>query len=245
MNVSQSFLAVCAMVLVAGGATMAADPAMGKGKAPPSASSSTARIGEVTVFAKDKRVEVPGEVCLRKGILEFLAVLPESGKEYESLLILKCKAASLHAALLAIGARPGRVPEEFLGDRLTQPDKSKRRRRVGDRLAIRARWKDGARAKSAPMGQWLLDRATGKPSARLEWVFSGSFFGKLPQSDRRVYAADQEKLAVALWHNEVCVLNLAKAAGSPYRGKRLGYEANTRALPALGTAVLVGFHLKK
>ena len=210
-----------------------------EGKAQP-----TATIGAVLVFGRQKRAEVAGEVCLTQGILDYLAVLPGSGKEYESLLILRCRAASLHAALLALGARPGPAPKAFLGDRVLAGRPKGPSRKPGDRVRLTVTWRQGGRTRQAPVEAWITDRSTRRASEPLEWIFNGSLFGPDGQGGQ-VYLADQERLAVALWYSGACVMNLAKAAGSPYRGERLGFEVNTQAAPKEGTPVRVSFHVVK
>jgi len=189
-------------------------------------------LGSLRVYAKARRIEAPGRVCLREGILEYLLVLPDSGKEYESLIVLECKASSLHAGLLALGARPGPAPAEWREAKEAEPA------RPGDRVRIRVRL--GDEGGGAPVETWLKDRATGKTSEPLEWVFTGSALAEAPDGSR-VYMADEEGLVAALWLQERCVLNVAKAAGVPYRGERLGYEVNTPAVPTEGAKVWVVF----
>lgn len=203
------------------------------------------RIGKARVFRAKKRVEVDGVMCLEEGqnILDFLVICDGSGKEYESLIKIDCRPSHLHAALLAIGARPGDIPKAFKGPRVARTKRTKPPKRMGDRIRISVRWRERGEESSAPVETWLLDRSTGGPPGPLTWVFTGSFFARMPQSKRVVYAADVEKLIASLWYDEVCLLNLAKDAGSPYRGEKLGFEINRAAAPALGAKVEVSFHL--
>ena len=222
-----------------------------RGKTPPESPGKgvkpRSRIGKVRIFRKESRVEVDGVMCLEEGqaILDFLAIRDGSGKEYESLIKIDCRAAALHAGLLAIGARSGDVPKAVKGPRVAQTKRINPPNRVGDRIRISVRWKEGGQETSAPVETWLIDRSTGGPSGPLTWIFTGSFFTRLPQSERVVYAADVEKVVVSLWYDEVCVLNLAKDAGSPYRGEKLGFEINRAAAPPLGTKIKVSFHFER
>jgi len=192
-------------------------------------------IAGVTVRPRIRRAEVGATVCLDSGILEFLAVAPESGKEYESLLRLDCAPSGLHAALLALGARPCGPAAAGLArggdpmDRLSE---------APDLVTVSAQRAEAQRAE--PVELWLIERSTGRPPERLRWVFTGSLFVRAPDG-AEVYVADAERLAVALWYHAGCVLNLAEDAGSPYRGEHLGYEVNARTAPAAGTRVRVLF----
>jgi len=202
-------------------------------------------IGAIRVLAGEGRAEVPGEVCLDRGILDYLAVARESGKEYESLLVLDCRPSELHAALLALGARPGSIPPAFKAGRRGDPlgpdgRPRKDRRPRGDRIRVAVR--RGGAAAWTPIEEWLLDRRTRRPPQRLEWVFTGSTFVRTDDGAER-YLADVYRTVAAVWYDGVAPLNLAAAAGSPYRGENLGYEVHTRRVPPVGTRVLVAFRV--
>jgi len=204
-----------------------------------------ARIGKVTLYRKSRRVEVAARVILTEGILDYLCVLPNSGKEYESLLQLDCHAASLHAALLALGARPGRIDEAFRYKDRGDPLEPTPQQPPGDRVSITLRWGEGEARQSAPVESWLIRRSTGRMPAKLTWVFTGSFFVPHPQQKGKIYLADLEKVVVSMLYHGACVLNLASAAGSPYAGEDKGFEINPRAVPPPGTPVTVIFHVQK
>ena len=211
------------------------------------------KIGKMTVYrasgdsssAKGGRAEVDAVVCLGEGILDFLVVPQESGKEYETLLRMDAQPSELHAALLALGARPGPLPPELRGDNRGAPQNaagSPAPGPIGDRVAISVRWGEPGQEKEIPVEKWLIDRGTGKTAEGLYWIFSGSFFGKYPDT-HQVYVGDVERLAVAMWYHAACVLNLGVAAGSPYRGQRLGFEINRAAVPPVGTPVRIIFRV--
>src|SRR5260221_5799508 len=61
---------------------------------------------DVYLDLKQKAVIIDGEVCLREGQLEMFAC-PKGTKEHESVVSLNCTAEQAHAALLAVGAKPG------------------------------------------------------------------------------------------------------------------------------------------
>jgi hypothetical protein len=52
-------------------------------------------------------VDVDSRVCLKEGLLELIACTKDT-KEHESILMIEAKPSHVHAALLLIGARPGR-----------------------------------------------------------------------------------------------------------------------------------------
>lgn len=204
-----------------------------------------ARIGKVAVFRQSGRAEIAAKVVLTKGILDYLCVLPNSGKEYESLLALDCQAASLHAALLALGARPGSISDGFRFEHRGVREPDGPRQPPGDHVRIMLRWRVGETEHTAPVEKWLIHRATRRAPESLTWVFTGSFFAPAPGDWGRVYMADMEKLAVGMLYHGACVLNVASAAGNPYAGEDKGFEINPNAVPPLGAAVTVIFQAQK
>ncbi len=198
-------------------------------------------LGKYTIYAAEKRAEVRATVCLTSGILDFFAVNADSGKEYESVLVLEGACHDLHAALLALGAKPGAMPESFKGDAAGPPPKEPAA--AGSRVGIMLRWSDDKGEHTANAESWLTDRATKRPPEKLEWIFTGSFSGK-DSEGHEVYVGDMERTPVGLWYRKACVLNAASAAGNPYRGDTLGFEINTAAVPRVGTEVWVSFVLK-
>ncbi len=204
------------------------------------------RIGSVKVYREQGYAEAPAEICLRAGVLDFLAVAPESGKEYESLFRLQCRPSSLHAALLALGARPGRIPDAFRFERDGGAAPEEAARPIGDRVRIRlVRHEEDAAAAVTPVELLVTDRATQRSPARLEWIFTGSFFAPSPDGDGDVYVADLERLAVSMLYHSACVLNVASDAGSPYRGTDRGYEINESGLPRAGARLSLRFVFEK
>ena len=195
-------------------------------------------IGPLRVLVAEQAVEVPAEVCLREGILDYLIIAPGSAKEYETLFVAKCEPSQLHAALLAVGARPGSVDLRFRGDRRGDPLDTALAKRLdsrppGTRVRMLVRRKGGG---FIPVERWLIDRRTGAPPERLEHVFSGSWFGPDEKGGER-YVADMYHVMAALWYDGTAPLNAAVVVGSPYRGDRMGFAINTRAVPAIRTRV--------
>jgi len=62
---------------------------------------------ELWIDPKQKLVIVDGQVCLREGVLEMFAC-PKGTKEHEAIVSVNCKAKFVHAALMAVGAQPGK-----------------------------------------------------------------------------------------------------------------------------------------
>jgi hypothetical protein len=178
---------------------------------------------QVWVDAKAKQVLVDGYVSLREGYLEMFACL-EGTKEHESVVAVRTKAKTVHAALLAVGAVPG-TPVQFRPD--FKPP-------TGTVIDVEVRWLDDkGKWKSAKAEQWIRDTKTKKPMTQ-PFVFAGSYFEKEKSTGREFYMAESGDF--------ICVSNFSSAMiDVPIRSSdsnaELQFEANTEAIPILGTPV--------
>ena len=177
------------------------------------------------------RVDVEGQVvrleaslCLREGILEYVAV-SRRGKTYESLFELKARPSQIHAALILAGLEPRRSGEK------AGPDDTP--------LRIKVKWEKGTLQRdgnTVPVEELLTDRSRSGKAEALTWRFTGSILG--PDIDGKpgetVYVADLERSVIAIWPDQTAVLNLIQKSRNPYRGDTYGFEARTNSLPKLG-----------
>ncbi len=186
------------------------------------------------VGGEKKFVEATGAVALTNGILEFVSVMP-GGREYESLLTITAKPSALQFALLLIGAEPGKVPEAGM-PKTHLPDFER-----GSRLVIEVEWTADGETRRVPVSAWLRDRKTGQAPAKLEWIFSGSYFTE-DFNGHQLFIADAEEAHVGLWWNPAIPVNVMGEHGNPYQGDQAGFEANTAVVPPVGTPVKVIFH---
>jgi len=216
-------------------------PGAARGGEPPPEELSALR--GIAIDLKAHRLTIEGRVCLDNGVLEYLAVV-KGGKEYESVLALKCQPRGLHAALLLIGAVPGDLDPRFAED-AALPDTVTPKGRAGSRVNIRVRWKQGDLSKEVPATSFLLNRKTNQPPPPMPWVFTGSYFIKDPDTGKEVYMADLDGSLVASFYDPTALLNLPAAAGNPYRGDRLGFALNPDTVPPVDTKVEVIFELAK
>ncbi len=84
----------------------------------------------------------------------------------------------------------------------------------------------------------IINRETGKSLEKSPWVFTGSRFFK-DEKGNEVFAADTDRSIVAVWYDDICVLNLAKRTKNPYEGEKTGLEINTEISPGKGTPVVL------
>ena len=186
----------------------------------------------------DKRqVILDAAVCLRSGGLEFL-LCHWGKKEHESILTTKAMPSSVHAALLALGLAAGKGAEWFppgngLPERYIPPR--------GASIRIVLRWTDAAgQARQADAGDWLSATGRAKPAARQakRWVFVGSDF----LEDNSYWAdADGQIISVANFASSVIDVPFESSdSNNPEAGENmLSFQANTGAIPPLGTPVEV------
>lgn len=179
---------------------------------------------EVWLDTKQKSVILAGHICLTRGGLEMFVCTPNT-KEHESVISAHANASEVHAALLAIGATPGKpvqwdpVPKSA----------------SGSIIEVRVTWRD-------PDSNQLVTRwgkemvrdyrdGTGLPH---DWVFGGSVLETDPESGESWYYAESGPL--------LCVSNFSSACidinvpSSDVDGNLL-YEAFTENLPPKGTKV--------
>ena len=191
----------------------------------PQGASKLPKPDEVWVDAKKRQVMVDGYVSLREGYLEMFACIAGT-KEHESIVAVKSKAKTIHAALLAIGAKQG-TPVQWTPE--FRPP-------TGTEIDVEVRWLDDkGQWKSARAQEWIRNTDTGKPMTQ-PWVFAGSGFWKDPESGNEYYMAEAGDL--------ICVSNFTTATldvpiESTQANEGLKFEANPDKVPALGTPVRI------
>jgi hypothetical protein len=165
-----------------------------------------------------------GEVVLRKGPpLEMFACLAGT-KEHESIVAVETKAYMVHAALLAVGAKPG----------TTVRFEPKYQPATGPEIEIVLLWadKDGKRRRARAQ-DWIRDINTRQAMSH-PFVFAGSGYWKDETSGRRHYLAEGGEL--------ICVSNFPSAmidlpVESSQSNTDLLFEAFTEHIPPEGTRV--------
>lgn len=178
---------------------------------------------DVWIDPKKKVVIVDGQVSLREGMLEMFACTRNT-KEHESIVSVNSKAYLIHAALLSLGAEPGR-PVQFVPK--YQPPS-------GTEIEITVEWLD-ARGKPQTAGaqDWIKDINTEKSMAH-PFVFAGSSFWTDAETGKRFYEAEAGDL--------ICVSNFGSAmldipVQSSPDNSELAFEAYTERIPPLGAPV--------
>jgi hypothetical protein len=178
---------------------------------------------KVWVDRKNRLVYVDGYVSLREGFLEMFACTAGT-KEHESVVAVESRAATVHAALLAVGAVDGDPVQhrpEF------KPP-------TGTEIEIEVRWLDDkGEWQHARAQDWVRHARTKKPMEQ-PWVFGGSMIYKDEETGKEYYMAEGGEL--------ICVSNFATATldipiESTDSDDALSFEANTEQIPPLGMPV--------
>jgi hypothetical protein len=178
---------------------------------------------EVWVDTKNRRVLVDGFVSLREGYLEMFACIVGT-KEHESVVAVKTKAQTVHAALLALGAKPG-TPVQW------QPEFKPP---TGTEIDIEVHWlDDNGKWQTAKAQDWIRNSKTEEPMKQ-PFVFAGSGFWKEPETGKEYYMAESGDF--------ICVSNFTTAMldvpiESSQSNEALNFEANPKRIPELGTPV--------
>lgn len=182
----------------------------------------------VFVDRQTKRVIVDGQVIQNHAMLEMFACPVDSGKDHESVVGVFSNSQLIHAALLAVGAKPGH-PAKF--DPVFEAAK-------GTKILIEVQWKDAeGELQKMPARRWVRHIRT-KQELDLDWVFGGSLIYRDPETGREYYLAEGGEL--------VCVSNFGTATmdlptPSSVDAADQMFEANTDLIPPLGTPIRLFF----
>ncbi len=174
------------------------------------------------IDVKRKAVVARGQVSMRDGPLEMFAC-PRNTKEYESVVAVDAPAYQVHAALLAIGLKPGH-PVRFRPKYVAV---------TGPVVRVDVFWKQEGQWQTAKAQDWVRDSKT-KAAMTYDWVFGGSGFWTDPDTGEKFYYAEGGEL--------ICVSNFATATldlpvPSPQLNSELWFSAFTERIPDLGTEV--------
>ena len=182
----------------------------------------------VWIDAKNKQVIVEGAICQTSAPLEMFAVTTGT-KEHEAIVTIPTEAYVVHAALLVVGAKPGK-PVEF------GPKASDYKPATGTEIDITVKWKnEKGEIQTARAQEWIKNVKTGKEMQE-SWVFGGSGFWKDEQTGIEYYKAEGGDF--------ICVSNFPSAMldlpiESSQSNDELMFQANPERIPPRDTPVTV------
>lgn len=175
------------------------------------------------IDAPNRRVIVDGYVAQQEAYLEMFGC-PAETKEHESVVAVIAKASEVHAALLAVGANPGK-PVSFQPEYVAA---------TGPRIRIWVLWRDPTgQVQVADARQWVRRTGTQEALDR-DWVFAGSTWWTDPQDGREYYQADSGEM--------ICVSNFGTAMldlpiPSSDSTSALQFETFKERIPPRGTPI--------
>lgn len=178
----------------------------------------------VWVDRAKKRVVVDGYITMREGALEMFAC-PVGTKEHESIVATFCKAQTVHAGLLAVGAEAGK-PVQWQPTYVPPS---------GSEIQITALWyKAGGEQAHIDVRKWLRVMGTEDDILEPNFVFAGSMFWEDPDTGLKHYQAESGDL--------ICVSNFSTATldvplKSTHANTGLMFVAFTDRIPAKHTPV--------
>ena len=177
---------------------------------------------ELWIDQANKVVIVGGQICLNHGMLELLACSMET-KTHEAVVSANATAQEVHAALLAIGAKPGH-PVEF--DPEYKPAE-------GTSIQVDVKWHAAGDWKKLPAQQFVRNTET-KELLSGTWVFGGSREYTDPDTGDVYYYGNSGDF--------ICVSNFPSATlDLPIKSSNstdaLIFEVNRDVVPAIGTHV--------
>lgn len=168
--------------------------------------------------------------------LEATVCAPDT-KEYESLVMTRAKPSHLHAALLAIGCKPGAPGSWKFEDKKLIPIPPR-----GDPLDITIAYRDSAGTTiECPITEWVKMADTGgafapkTPGPR--WRFAGSVMAT--RQGQQVYDADGTGLLIGLTTFGSEVISWADTLSPESSVQDPDWIANPAKVPAFGTPVIV------
>ncbi len=146
----------------------------------------------------------PVDVLVREELLEYLLIGPR-GQAHESLFHTELRPSLINAALLALGATPGKnarwepieppPTEEELragapAHRVYPPE--------GDGFYLYVAWREGEELYHYRVEDVLQNLSNGRSMRRHRWVFLGSRFAPLKEGEPEVFLADYEENLINL-----------------------------------------------
>lgn len=177
----------------------------------------------VWVDRKQQRVYADGYVAMQDGPLEMFAC-PIGTKEHESVIATLARSREMHAALLAIGAKPG-TPVSFVPNFVPA---------TGQRIRVWVCYRDSEGKFKAIDGRSWIQKHETDQHMKPDWVFGGSGFWKDESTGREFYRADSGDM--------ICVSNFSSAMldvpiASSAEANELEYVPYTSRIPKRGTPV--------
>lgn len=175
------------------------DPAYMAGKPPiEKIGDGVYKFGTLTMNRTENYLDLPVEVNMDKGLLEYILV-GRAGKVHESLLRTDVDAQVLQTALLFLDLKGSSKPLAEQGDSQTPQ---------GDRVEL---WILPKADKLTPVRveEWVVNKEQDQALESMEWVFTGSFFNQ-----DNMFMAQVHHSLIALYHDPAALIDHKQPEGS-------------------------------
>jgi len=158
----------------------------------------------ITIDMTTQEIVIEGSICRQQGLLEYLAIVPKSGKDHESLLYFECNPIHLNLALIMLGmVSTPQVQYEGAAMELK-----------GDKVVIDVTFEFKGKKVTWRAEDLIINRITQKPMPRVGFVYTGSTFYEVPKKgpDGKwikvdVYAALATGIMGAIYHHPAAILD--------------------------------------
>ncbi len=175
-------------------------------------------LGTVRLNKSARSVTFPATVNLIADLAVEYVVVHKTGKGHESIFTTTARPQDIHLALLLLDARP-MMTNAFPQDLAIPPG--------GEKVGVEVAWKKDGREIRRAAEELVLDRQTGKPIPRGEWIFNGSNFSE------GMFTAQRDGSIVSIHIDPDALVNNPR----PGRDNDDRHAPNTTELPAVGTPV--------
>lgn len=178
---------------------------------------------------------VPVSVAIKHDLLEYLLVGPE-GKGHESLLGTNAKPSVVNAALLALGATPGKnaswiEPTEERAAELVLPS--------GDGHYLYVAWREEEEVYFYRVEDVITNIQSGRSLRRHKWIYLGSRFASPREGAPKVFVADAtgNLINLSFFYGG----NTLSTSALPECVEQAIWSANAPLLPASGAQIQLIF----
>ncbi len=129
----------------------------------------------ITADRASGTVEIEAWSCLDAGWLEQIACAPDT-REHEALIVIEARPSEIHAALLLVGAAPGRPGSWSYENRVLAFEAPE-----GDSLELRLRSQRDGKTVEEPVADWIVSDDGQTPFPLRPWIFAGSILAPNPE----------------------------------------------------------------
>ena len=182
------------------------------------------RVGEVTIDQSNRVARFPATMNLREETVEY-AVVHKTGKTHESIFRTDARPQDVHMAMLLLRVKATMTNRFGLDGKGLPP---------GEKVWIEAGWtNDGARVEF-PIEKLVMNKQTGQPLTRGEWIYNGSNFSE------GAFTAQRDGSIVSIHIDPDALINNPR----PGRENDDLYAPDAKTLPAIGARIDIVIRLK-